>query len=307
MPRSTLVDVPGSLRRYFNEISRNRVLTYEEEQALARAYKKTGDPAVAHRLVTANLRFVVKIAYSYRSCGARLTDLIQEGNLGLMKAVQRFDPDRGLRLVSYAVWSIRAYIQAYILRTHSLVKLGTTRVQRKLFFSLARTTREVEHERERERDGGSPADDTGRVAERLGVTARDVEEMAARVAARDVSLDAPLGDEGTATRLDLLADGTALVDHGLGTAQVDSLLRRGVRAALERLGERERYIVEQRLLADDPRTLTDIAQDLHLSRERVRQLEGRAKEKLRRELVSLAAEIDWPFAAKASDDDYAAA
>jgi RNA polymerase sigma-32 factor len=289
--------VPASLRRYFADINRHPILTFEEEQALARAYRQSGDPSLAHRLVTANLRFVVKIAWSYRASGAKLTDLVQEGNLGLMKAVQRFDPDRGLRLVSYAVWSIRAYMQAFVLRTHSMVKLGTTRAQRRLFFSLGSATRAVD--REAGRGDGRDAAAT-KVAERLGVTARDVEDMAFRLSARDVSLDAPLDPDGSASRMDVLACGAPLPDHGVETEQVTALARRHVADALARLSDRERHIVERRLLVEEPTTLTEIAAALGVSRERVRQIEARAKAKLRLHLEALAGQLDLPAAASAA-------
>src|SRR6266545_6825784 len=144
MSRESLPSTSSSLERYLAEISRFPLLTLDEEQRLARVYRDKGDTQAAHRLVTANLRFVVKVSYEYRSYGFKIADLVQEGNIGLMKAVQKFDPDKGIRLISYAVWWIRAYIQTYILKSFSLVKLGTTQAQRKLFFSLARTKRELD-------------------------------------------------------------------------------------------------------------------------------------------------------------------
>src|SRR5262252_3921550 len=181
---------PGSLSLYLTEINRYSLLKVEEEQKLARRFKK-GELQAGHRLVTANLRFVVKVAYEYRSYGIRMSDLIQEGNIGLMKAVQKFDPDKGIRLISYAVWWIRAYIQNYILKSWSLVKLGTTQAQRKLFFSLARTRRQLE------RMGGDPdAFDAEKIARMLRVRPKEVEEMQQRMNGRDISLEAPLRDDG---------------------------------------------------------------------------------------------------------------
>src|SRR5215467_13287278 len=175
---------PGSLSLYLTEINRYSLLKVEEEQKLARRFKK-GDLQAGHRLVTANLRFVVKVAYEYRSYGIRMSDLIQEGNIGLMKAVQKFDPDKGIRLISYAVWWIRAYIQNYILKSWSLVKLGTTQAQRKLFFSLARTRRELE-----KYDGltGDMQKATeGAIAKKLRVKPGEVLEMQQRMEGRDLS------------------------------------------------------------------------------------------------------------------------
>src|SRR6266516_4006056 len=201
MKRGLSSSAPDSIELYLKEIDRHPLLTPEEEQRLARAYREHGEPSAAHALVTANLRFVVKVAYAYRSYGFKMADLIQEGNIGLMKAVQKFDPDKGLRLVSYAVWWIRAYIQNYILRSYSLVRLGTTQAQRRLFFSLARTKLELE----RERGPAARGEDFSRIAERLSVKPGEVEEMTLRMGARDLSLDLPLGDDAESTYLDLLA------------------------------------------------------------------------------------------------------
>src|SRR5690606_13924719 len=180
----------GSLSMYLSEINRYSLLKAEEEQQLARDFI-AGDLSAGHRLVTANLRFVVKVAYEYRSYGIKMSDLIQEGNIGLMKAVQKFDPDKGIRLISYAVWWIRAYIQNYILKSWSLVKLGTTQAQRKLFFSLARTRREIE-----KLQGIEESQDPKRIAKKLRVKPSEVMEMTQRMEGRDLSLDAPMGEDG---------------------------------------------------------------------------------------------------------------
>src|SRR5437870_13408254 len=184
----------GSLAVYLAEINRYPLLKVEEEQALARKFAKDGDLDAAHRLVTANLRFVVKVSYEYRSYGIKMADLIQEGNIGLMKAVQKFDANKGIRLISYAVWWIRAYIQNYILKSWSLVKLGTTQAQRKLFFSLARTRRQLE------KFDGVTGDmqkaSEGAIAKKLRVKPGEVLEMQQRMEGRDLSLDAPMGEDG---------------------------------------------------------------------------------------------------------------
>jgi RNA polymerase sigma-32 factor len=298
------------LEVYLADVSRHPLLSPEEEQALARAYRDKGDRAAAHALVTANLRFVVKVAHTYKSRNVKLSDLIQEGNIGLMKAVERFDPDRGLRLISYAVWWIRAYIQNYLLRTYSMVRLGTTQAQRRLFFSLARTKRELAAERE----PGSEEADLSQIAERLCVKPGEVESMAQRMGARDVSLDAPLGDEdGASTRLDLLENPSPRQDQLLVAAQSNGLVQGHVTAALSRLSARERYIIEQRVMSDHPVTLNELGEHFGISRERARQIESRAKQKLRSELLAFAGEIEWPSGGKppepgkSPDDDGCAA
>ncbi len=276
---------------YLAEINQYALLPVEEEQRLARLHRD-GDTRAAHALVTANLRFVVKVAYEYRSYGFRMADLIQEGNIGLMRAVQKFDPDKQIRLISYAVWWIRAYIQNYILRSWSMVKLGTTQAQRKLFFSLARTKRELDRT-SAEHGADSDGEDVAKIAHRLRVKPGEVSEMAQRLDGRDLSLDAPLGDDGSATHVDRLAGEGPGHDHVLADAQEQRHLAADVEAAMTRLDARERFIIEQRLMADAPMTLKDLGEHFGFSRERARQLEIRAKEKLRGELSALAGELDW--------------
>src|SRR4051812_44929752 len=207
----------GSLAMYLSEINHYALLTVEEEQALARKFIK-GDLSAGHRLVTSNLRFVVKVAYEYRSYGIKMSDLIQEGNIGLMKAVQKFDPDKGIRLISYAVWWIRAYIQNYILKSWSLVKLGTTQAQRKLFFSLARTRRELDRTSV-EHGADSDGRDSAKVASKLRVKASEVDEMAQRMEGRDLSLDAPMGDDGGASHVEFVPAADPGADDELSGAQ----------------------------------------------------------------------------------------
>ncbi len=269
------------LEKYLAEVNRYPLLKPDEELALARTFRETGDRRAAHALVTANLRFVVKVAAGYRGYGLRLADLIQEGNLGLMRAVEKFDPDQGIRLISYAVWWIRAYIQGHILQSWSIVKLGTTQAQRRLFFALARTRRECE------RLGAEDADEA--VASRLRVRADEVRDVARRMEGRDLSLDAPDPD-GTQTQLDRVASDAPPQDEQLAAAQENARTRLGVAGALAVLDDRERAIVEQRIMADDPATLQDIGERFGFSRERARQLEIRARGKLRVALRPLAAE-----------------
>jgi RNA polymerase sigma-32 factor len=293
MSRSSLPTAADSLNLYLAEISKHPLLSAEQEQSLARAYVKKGDSRAAHLLVTSNLRFVVKVAHEYRSYGFKMSDLIQEGNIGLMKAVQKFDPEKGIRLISYAVWWIRAYIQNYILSSFSLVKVGTTQAQRKLFFSLARTKRELD-KASAEHGADSDGEDVAKIAKQLGVKPSEVEEMTQRMGSRDFSLDAPLGDEGGFAHVDLLADDGPAHDDELSAAQEATLLQGGVAAAVAQLDPRERYIIEQRVLRDHPITLKEIGEHFGISRERARQLELRAKSKLKEKLLAVAVEVDWP-------------
>jgi RNA polymerase sigma-32 factor len=276
----------GALSMYLNDINRLPLLTVEEEQRLARAHRDQGDLEAAHKLVTSNLRFVVKVSYEYRSYGFKMADLIQEGNIGLMKAVQKFDPDRQIRLISYGVWWIKAYIQNYILKNWSLVKLGTTQAQRKLFFSLARTKRELEKLGE---DGATITE--GAVAKKLHVKANEVLEMQQRLEGRDLSLDAPMGDEGGTSHLDFLDAGAVDPAEELAVHEVRTVARERVAKAMARLDPRERFIIEQRLMNDEPMTLSELGAHYQISRERARQLEIRAKAKLRNDLAETMAEL----------------
>ena len=293
MRRTTTTDAPSAFDTYLSEIGRVPLLTLPLEQSLARAYRRHGDTRAAHRLITANLRFVVKIANEYRSYGFNKSDLIQEGNIGLMRAVQKFDPDMGIRLISYAVWWIRAYVQNYILRSFSLVKLGTTQAQRKLFFALARTKRELDRMSE-EHGADSDGEDSFKVATKLKVKPAEVEEMTQRMLGRDLSLDAPVSESESRSHIESLAADRTPPDHEVSIAQERRMTQGRVGEALARLDGRERYIIEQRLMHDEPATLRDLGQYFGVSRERARQLELRAKEKLRRELHALAVDIDWP-------------
>ncbi|HEX9289739.1 MAG TPA: RNA polymerase factor sigma-32 [Anaeromyxobacteraceae bacterium] len=306
MKRDSRATASTSLDAYLSEIHQFPLLTVEEEQSLARTFRDKGDARAAHRLVTANLRFVVKVAHEYRSYGFTLIDLVQEGNIGLMKAVQKFDPDKGIRLISYAVWWIRAYIQNHILKSFSLVKLGTTQAQRKLFFSLARTRRELDAmsaEHGLDSDGADPE----KIAKKLNVKRGEVEEMTQRMHGRDVSIDAPVGDDGGSTQGDFLAGHSPPHDHALADAQEQKMMQGRIGAALALLSERERFIVEHRLMSDEPLTLKEIGERFHVSRERARQLEIRATQKLKRELHALAVDIDWPTGGQTAGADERAA
>jgi RNA polymerase sigma-32 factor len=287
MPSSQESSTAASLTLYLAEINRYRLLTVEEEQALARAFLQ-GDLHAGHALVTSNLRFVVKVAYEYRSYGIRMADLVQEGNIGLMKAVQKFDPDKNIRLISYAVWWIRAYIQNYILKSWSLVKLGTTQAQRKLFFSLARTRRELE----KMNAGGGAAINVDEIASRLRVKPQEVREMEQRMGGRDLSLDAPMGEDGSNSHVDFVVSEGVGQDDEVADRQEAGLIGDRVRVALSRLDPRERFIIEQRVMNDRPMTLKELGEHFGFSRERARQLEIRAKDKLKSELQQLASEVE---------------
>ncbi|MBI5067469.1 MAG: RNA polymerase sigma factor RpoH [Deltaproteobacteria bacterium] len=279
-----------SLEIYLSEVNRYPLLTVEEEQELAKRFCATGDTRAAHKLITSNLRFVVKVAYEYRSYGFRMADLVQEGNIGLMKAVQKFDPARGIRLISYAVWWIRAYIQNHILKSWSLVKLGTTQAQRKLFFSLARTRRELDRTSLPEGNVTS----SEQIAEKLKVKVDEVREMQLRLEGRDLSLDAPLGDDGQSSHVDFVSDDAPGQDDALSGHQESRMLSGKIELAMARLDARERFIIEARLMSERPLTLKELGDHFGFSRERARQLEIRAREKLRVELEAVAGELDWP-------------
>ncbi len=273
MSQAGLPVVSDTFEHYMAQINRFALLSREEEFALARRYRQQGDLAAAHRLICANLRFVVKIAQEYRNYGLRLLDLIQEGNIGLMMAVKKFDPERGIRLISYAVWWIRAYIQNYVIRSWSLVKIGTTQAQKKLFYKLNQARASLRSLSGRE--------DAHEVARELQVRDEDVEEMALRLAARDASLDMELTEGDDYTLLDTLADGRENQEELLLQHEEERQLTGKVAVALQALNARERRIIHDRLMSDSPRTLQDLAEDYGISRERVRQLEKNALEKLR--------------------------
>ncbi|MHA7627876.1 RNA polymerase factor sigma-32 [Corallococcus sp. M7] len=285
MQASNSFSSADSLSTYLSEINQYPLLNPQEEQTLSRAFR-AGDLSAGHRLVTSNLRFVVKVAYEYRSYGLKMSDLIQEANIGLMKAVQKFDPEKGIRLISYAVWWIRAYIQNYVLRNWSLVKLGTTQAQRRLFFSLARTRRELE----KLGAGEGHIVNADEIAKKLNVKPAEVREMEQRMGGRDLSLDAPVGEDGDATHLDFVESESASHADEVADRQQAGLTRNLVQRALMRLDPRERFIIEQRVMSDSEMTLSELGEHFGFSRERARQLEIRAKDKLKAELANLMAE-----------------
>ncbi|NOY92955.1 MAG: sigma-70 family RNA polymerase sigma factor [Deltaproteobacteria bacterium] len=275
--RSAL-DRRDPLAAYMRDVSRYPLLTREQEQALALRLEETGDLDAARQLVTANLRLVVKIAYDYRQAYKNLLDLVQEGNIGLMQAVKKYDPHKGVKLSSYAAWWIRAYMLRFILNNHRLVKVGTTQAQRKLFFNL---------KKEKARLAALGIEATpARIAERLDVPEKDVISMDRRLAAGEASLDAPVGaDDGRkVARVELLPSGGVGTEAAIADAEITEKLTRKVLELGRTLEGKERIIFDQRLVAEDPKTLQELGAGFGVSRERVRQIEKRLRGKLRRHL-----------------------
>ncbi len=273
---ASLPALTDSIERYLAEISNYPILSREEEYELAMRYKKYGDLEAAKKLVVSNLRFVVKIANEYKGYGLNIMDLIQEGNIGLMQAVKRFDPTKGYRLISYAVWWIRAYIQNYIIRTWSLVKIGTTQAQRKLFYKLRSTKQKMEMMEET-----LDPEAYKNLAEELGVSDESVIEMDQRMGGKDLSLDTEVNEEGETTHLDFLVDETSNQEEVITKVEEEEKLKKGLQVALRSLKDRERFIIENRILREKPLTLEELGQKLNLSRERVRQIESAALKKIR--------------------------
>lgn len=265
---------------YLAEIQKYPLLTREEEHKLAVRYKESGDPAAAQALVTSNLRFVVKIAAEYAKYakgGGKLIDLIQEGNVGLMHGVREFDPYKGVRLITYAVWWIRGYIQEFLMRQYSIVRIGTTQAQRRLFYRL-------EKEKERLQLNGTEA--TAEVlAENLGVTVDEVESMTMRLKSRDLSLNQPVDEENKSTLLDREATADEPLDDQLAQAELVDLLREQIEAIKSDLNQRELELLEDRLLADEPLTLQEIGEKYGVTREAVRQMESRLMAKIKASLL----------------------
>ena len=265
--------VTGTLEMYIAEINRIPLLSAEEEFSIAVNLKKYKGIKEAEKLVVSNLRFVVKIAYEYKNYNVKLADLIQEGNIGLMHAVKKFDPYKGYRLISYAVWWIRAYIQNYIIRSWSMVKIGTTQAQRKLFFKLNRAKKELEAMSERNPEFKE-------IAESLNVKEIDVEEMGLRLSNRDVSMNAYLNDEEDATYLDFLTYQGDDQETELIRKQEMELVQKNISGAMEKLTERESFIIRNRIMADEPMTLQEVGDHYNITRERARQIEKQALKKL---------------------------
>jgi RNA polymerase sigma-32 factor len=269
--------VKNSLESYLLQINQFPLLTQKEEFKLAVTYRKDNDIEAAHKLITSNLRFVVKVAFEYKSYGVKLLDLIQEGNIGLMMAVKKFNPYKGYRFISYAIWWIRAYIQNFIIKTWSLVKIGTTQAQKKLFYKIGKVRKALESE-------GDTEQKYERLANDLEVNKEDIIEMEQRMSSRDLSLDSPFDEGHELTHLDLLQEDGLDQEEALALEEEKKIREREIQRAMKRLNEKEIYVVQNRIMADSPLTLQEIGNHLKLSRERVRQIESEALKKLRKEV-----------------------
>jgi len=276
MPISRLPVVKNSLDTYLVQINQFPLLSQEEEFKLAVRYRKHDDIEAAHKLITSNLKFVVKVAFEYKSYGVKLLDLIQEGNIGLMMAVKKFNPYKGYRFISYAIWWIRAYIQNFIIKTWSLVKIGTTQAQKKLFYKIGKVRKALESNGENEKKYDLLAHD-------LDVTKEDIMEMEQRMSSRDLSLDAPFDESQELTHLELLKEESPNQEEAIAQEEEKKIREHEVQNAMKRLNEKEVYVLQNRIMAEEPLTLQQIGDHLKLSRERVRQIESEALNKLKRE------------------------
>jgi RNA polymerase sigma-32 factor len=288
-----LITAESGLTRYLEEIRRFPMLEPQEEYMLAKSWREHGDREAAHRLVTSHLRLVAKIAMGYRGYGLPISEVISEGNVGLMQAVKRFEPDKGFRLATYAMWWIKAAIQEYILRSWSLVKMGTTANQKKLFFNLRKAKSRISALEE----GDLRPDQVKLIAKRLGVTEQDVVDMNRRLGG-DVSLNSPIREEGDSGEWqDWLVDDSISQETRLAESEEADNRRKALGEALSVLNERERRIFEARRLADEPITLEELADEFGVSRERVRQIEVRAFEKVQKAVKHRIAAMEVPHAA----------
>jgi RNA polymerase sigma-32 factor len=277
----------AGLNRYLAEIKKFPILSPEEEYMLAKRWTEHQDTDAAAKLVNSHLRLVAKIAMGYRGYGLPVSELISEGNIGLMQGVKKFEPERGFRLATYAMWWIRASIQEFILRSWSLVKMGTTAAQKKLFFNLRRMKNQIEAFE----DGDLKPEDVTKIATDLGVSEEDVISMNRRMAmGGDTSLNVPLREEGEGQWQDWLVDTGPLQDERVADAEETRVRHELLVEAMGALNEREKHILTERRLTDDPKTLEELSQVYDVSRERIRQIEVRAFEKLQKALMNLAGE-----------------
>ena len=276
----------GNLTRYLQEIRKFPMLTPEEELSLAHQWRDTQNMDAAHKLVTSHLRLVAKIAMGYRGYGLPVGELISEGNVGMMQAVKRFDPDRGFRLATYAMWWIRAAIQEYILHSWSLVKMGTTAAQKKLFFNLRR----LKGQMQAIDDGDLQPEQVAKIARVQAVPEEDVVSMNRRLAAPDHSLNAPVRQDSEGEWQDWLVDESETQETAIADREELTGRKALLTGALKALNERERHILIERRLKDNPTTLEDLSQQYNISRERVRQIEVRAFEKLQKGMKAQIAE-----------------
>lgn len=273
--------------RYLQEINQIPSLTQEEEFMLAKSYLETEDLSAAHKLVTSHLKLVAKIAISYRNYGLPIPELVSEGNLGLMQAVKKYNPDLGFRLSTYAMWWIKASIQEYVLRSWSLVKIGTTAAQKKLFFSLGKIKHKITNLYSRQ----VGEQDFPEIARELEVTTKEVAEMNRRLAGADLSLNAPIGgEEGASEMMDFLPEARPSQETVLANRQDGSIRHKALKLAMGMLNERELDIFTARKLKEEPLTLDELSQKFNISKERVRQIENRAFEKVQEHILAGAVE-----------------
>ena len=287
-PQLPTVASDGNLGQYLQDIRKFPMLDADEEYMLAKRWREDGDVHAAHKLVTSHLRLVAKIAMGYRGYGLPMSELISEGNVGMMQAVKRFDPERGFRLATYAMWWIRASIQEYILHSWSMVKMGTTAAQKKLFFNL----RKLKGQMKAIDDGDLDPEQVGQISQQLNVAESDVVAMNRRMGAPDHSLNAPLraDGEGDGEWQDWLVDEHPTQENTLADQEELGKRRELLAQAIETLNERERHILNERRLKEEPTTLEDLSQHYGISRERVRQIEVRAFEKLQKSMRNAARE-----------------
>jgi RNA polymerase sigma-32 factor len=276
----------GSLTHYLQQIKKFPMLTEKQEINLANKWRNEGDTSAAHQLVTSHLRLVAKIAMGYRGYGLPVTELISEGNIGLMQAVKKYDPDKGFRLATYAMWWIRAAIQEYVLKSWSLVKIGTTAAQKKLFFNLKKLKNQLSDYS----DGNLKPHQVKEIAEKLDVSEKEVTEMEGRMSGNDYSLNAVVSAEGEEEWQEWLVDEDA--DHEIKIAENEEISKRKelLSKAINILNDREKNIIRDRKLSEDPKTLDELSKEYKISRERIRQIEERAFQKLQMEMLNLAKE-----------------
>ena len=276
----------GSLSHYLQQIKKFPMLTEKQEVSLANKWIKEGDTKAAHTLVTSHLRLVARIAMGYRGYGLPITELISEGNIGLMQAVKKYDPDKGFRLATYAMWWIRAAIQEYVLKSWSLVKIGTTAAQKKLFFNL----KKIKNQLDDYTDGNLKPHQVKEISDRLNVSEKEVTEMEGRISGNDYSLNAMVSSDSDEEWQEWLVDEDA--DHEIKIAEKEEINKRKalLSKAINVLNEREKNIIQVRKLSEEPKTLEELSKEYKISRERIRQIEERAFEKLQLEMINLAKE-----------------
>ena len=276
----------GSLSHYLQQIKKFPMLTEKQEVSLANKWRKEGDTKAAHKLVTSHLRLVARIAMGYRGYGLPITELISEGNIGLMQAVKKYDPDKGFRLATYAMWWIRAAIQEYVLKSWSLVKIGTTAAQKKLFFNL----KKIKNQLDDYTDGNLKPHQVKEISDRLNVSEKEVTEMEGRISGNDYSLNSMVSSDSDEEWQEWLVDEDA--DHEIKIAEKEEINKRKalLSKAINILNEREKNIIKVRKLSEEPKTLEELSKEYKISRERIRQIEERAFEKLQLEMMNLAKE-----------------